>query len=160
MEERMSDEDKAAWTVSEAKAAFNRTWVLIEQEGRSPADDAEMLITACASRYLWETGGEEEPRFIGDWQIAHVASLLGEARLAQQFAASALARVEANGWTDWRLASALEGTARAYAAAGDTAARDQFAERCRRVLDTIDDAEDRDLIAGQLATVPGVASRE
>jgi hypothetical protein len=156
----VSDENQTEWRVIEAKSAFNRAWVLIEKERRSDPDNAEMLITACASRYLWNTVGEDEQRFVGDWQIAHVASLLGEARLALQFAASALARVESNGWTDWRLASALEGLARAHAAAGDTTSRDHFAERCRQVLDVIDEAEDRDLIAGQLESVPGVMLAE
>jgi hypothetical protein len=47
--------------------------------------------------------------------------------------------------------------ARAHAVAGDAAARDDFGGRCRAVLDTVTDALDRDLIAGQLATVPGLA---
>jgi hypothetical protein len=65
-----------------------------------------MLVDAFASRYLWETVGGDEQRFIADWQVAHVASLLGEPGLALRFSTSALARVEANGWTDWRLPSA------------------------------------------------------
>jgi hypothetical protein len=152
----VSDDARREWTVGAAKRAFNTAWDLVDRAERDAADDAAMLLAAFGSRYLWDDVGGDEQRAIGDWQVAHVASLLGEAGLARRFAASCLERVEANGWTDWRLASALEGMSRAHAAAGDTAGRDAFAERCRGVLATIDDAEDRDLIAGQLATVPGL----
>lgn len=144
------------WRKDAAKAAFNAAWDLIYRRDREPDHDAEMLVAACASRYLWEGVGGDEQRTVGDWQVAHVASLLGDAALALRFAARSLAIVEANGWSDWRLASALEGMARAFATAGDGEARDSYAARCREVLATMTDREDRVLIASQLATVPGI----
>jgi hypothetical protein len=156
----MTEDSRTAWRTSEAEAAFNAAWKLIEREERSPDDEAEMLVDAFASRYLWETVGEDEQRFTADWQVAHVASLVGEAGLALRFAALALARVEANGWTDWRLPSAFEGMARAHAAAGDAAGRDAYVDRCRRALAAVGDEDDRDLIAGQLASVPGIATSQ
>ena len=56
----------------------------------------------------------------------------------------------------WLLASTQEGMARAYACAGRDDERDRFAADARRTLDTVEDAEDGDLIAGQLATIPGL----
>ena len=67
---------------AEAAKAFNRTWELIELAGRSSAQDDEMLEAAFASRYLWDCLGGEEQTAIGDGQIAHVASLLGQSSLA------------------------------------------------------------------------------
>jgi hypothetical protein len=93
---------------------------------------------------------------IGDWQIAHVLSQIGEGSLALRFATAALATCEANGWSDWRRASCLEGVARAYAAAGDGARRDEYADLCRQVLGKLENDEDRDLVASQLASIPGV----
>ena len=121
---------------------------------RGPVEDAEMLAAAFASRYLWDSVGGDEQRAVGDWQIAHVASWLGFADLALSRAASALERVEENGWTDWRLASCLEGMARANAAAGNVAGYEHWARLSREVIDSIEDEEDRDPIASQLASIP------
>ena len=68
-----------------------------------------MLAAAFASRYLWDSIGVEEQRAVGDWQIEHVASVLGHADLALRWAERALERAIQNGWTDWRLASCYEG---------------------------------------------------
>jgi len=142
----------------EAIAAFNRAWELIESTERSPADDDEMLAAAFASRYLWESVGGDEQRAVGDWQIAHVASRLGYTDLALSRAARALERVEQNGWTDWRLASCYEGMARAYASAGDVAEYEHWQALAKQVIKTIEDDEDRELIASQLASIPPVSA--
>jgi hypothetical protein len=134
--------------------AFNEAWALIDLRERTEADDRALLAAAFASRYHWERVGGDEERAIGDWQIAHAASLMGLPDLALRFAVSALATVEANGWTDWRLASMYEGMARAHAAAGDAAERDRYAALAREVLATVEDAEDRDLIESQLSSIP------
>ena len=62
-----------------------------------------MLEAAFASRYLWDCLAAVEQTAIGDWQIAHVASLLGQSSLALARAQRALSCVIQNGWTDWRL---------------------------------------------------------
>lgn len=113
-----------------------------------------MLVLAAASRFLWQEAGGDEQQMIGDWQVAHVLSLLGAGELALSFAEAALRRCQDRGWQDWRLASCLEGVARAHAVRGDKAARDDYAARCQAQLEGVPDKEDRDLIASQLATVP------
>jgi len=119
--------------------AFNRAWELIESTERSPADDDEMLAAAFASRYLWEPIGGDEQKSVGDWQIAHVASLLGYAQLALARSERALERVSQNGWTDWRLASCYEGMARAHAAAGNLGEYERWAALSRQVTDSLED---------------------
>jgi hypothetical protein len=148
---------QSGWHRQMAVECFNRAWELIEAEERSPDQDREMLVLACTSRFHWGIVGNDEQWMVGDWQIAHVASLLGLGDLAMRHAPAALDVCRANDWSDWRLASALEGMARASAAVGDTAGRDRFAAEARRVLDTIEDKEDRELIASQLASIPGIA---
>jgi hypothetical protein len=147
----------AKWRRAEAATAFNRAWELLDADERGAAEDAAMLGAAFASRYLWETVGGDQQRAIGDWQIARVASELGYSELALHWATLALETVLRNGWTDWRLASCYEGMARAHASAGDPVERDRYARLCRDRLADIEDAEDRELIASQLATVPGVS---
>jgi hypothetical protein len=53
------DPDEAkAWRRDLAKQAFNHTWDLIGSDERTPDDDREMLISAAASRFLWEGAAE------------------------------------------------------------------------------------------------------
>ena len=142
------------WHRQVAAETFNRAWDLIELPQRSRAEQDEMLRTAFASRHHWEQVGGDAERATGDWQIAHVASLLGLSDLALRCARSALDIAEARGWTGWRLASCHEGMARAYSAAGDRAARDRHVALARAALRDADDPGDRELIESQLATVP------
>src|SRR5712692_1774066 len=108
---------------------FNRTWELIDRRNRTPEQDRLMLVTACASWLHWDAVGTEENRAVADWQIAHVASLLGYGDLALAHAAAAVQRTEAGALSDWMRASALEGLARAHAAAGNKEERDACLRR-------------------------------
>lgn len=147
--------EEAGWHRDLAKRTFNAAWALIDEPDRSPEEDRRMLLLACASRVHWGEAGGAREHAIGDWQVAHVLALLGDGALSLSFARQALATVEAHEWTDFTLASAYEGVARAYAALGDKTGREEYAAKCREVLETLP-AEDRDVIAGQLATVPEV----
>ncbi|HEV7466667.1 MAG TPA: hypothetical protein VGP96_10210 [Candidatus Dormibacteraeota bacterium] len=143
------------WHREIAAATFNRTWELIDLPQRSHAEEDEMLRTAVASRHHWEqAGGGDAERATGDWQIAHVAALLGLPDLSLRCARSALDIARAGGWTGWRLASCHEGMARAHAAAGHRSERDRHIALARRALAEVDDPEAREAIEAQLATVP------
>jgi hypothetical protein len=142
-----------------AVVLFNRTWELLENADRSPGEDREMLASAMASRLHWQSIGTEENYAAGDWLVAHVASRLGHADLALDFASAAHERAAAADppLEQWLLASTMEGLARAHDTAGHDAERDRWAGEARRVLDTVEDQEDRELIASQLASIPGLA---
>ncbi len=137
-----------------AKHLFNQAWELIELPDRTPEQDRLMLVTACASWLHWDAIGTEKNRAVADWQIAHVASLLGYGDVALAHARAALDRAEADGQPDWLRASALEGMARAHAAAGHKAERDRYLKQATDALSAIDEDEERELIASQIATVP------
>lgn len=117
-----------------------------------------MLLTAMASRWHWDSIGADAQRRAGDWQVAHVASLLGLGELALLFAQRALASAQAEGVDGWALASAHEGMARAYAALGNAEGRAQHVTAAQAALDREQDEPDRDVIASQLATVPEVSA--
>jgi cation transport regulator ChaB len=140
-----------------AASAFNRAWELIEKPDRSGDDDMEMLAAAVASRFHWERVGEDEQRVVGDWQIAHVASLLGFPDLALAYARASLDRAVTNGYAGWRLASCYEGMARANAAAGHMDERDRFIGLAESALEAEENDEERDVIASQLRSIPGYA---
>jgi hypothetical protein len=140
-----------------AVSLFNRTWDLLEAD-RDDAGDRMLLATALASRLHWEGIGTDENYAAGDWLVAHVASRLGHADLALDFAAAAHQRaVEADPPVpQWLVASTQEGMARAHAVAGHDEERDHWAADARSTLEDVDDTEDRELIESQLATVPGL----
>lgn len=139
-----------------AAQLFTETWRLIDLPVRTPEEDRRMLITACAAWLQWDAVGTEENRAVSDWQIAHVASLLGYGDLALAHATAAFERAQSGELPSFMRASALEGLARAHATAGNKAERDACFERASAALHDIEDPEDRDLIAGQLRTVPEI----
>ena len=136
---------------------FNRSWELLEST-RDPAGDRELLASALASRLHWEGVGTDENLAAGDWLVGHVASQLGYADLALDFATAAHERaVDADPPVPaWLVASTQEGLARAHAVAGHDQERDHWAADARETLQGVDDDEDRELIESQLETVPGL----
>lgn len=133
---------------------FNHAWTLIDRTDRTPDDDLDMVLAAAASRWHWGQVGGAEQRATGDWQVAHAASQAGLADLALRFAARGLAIAEAEGWTGWRVATHHESMARACAAAGDWDGRDHHVGLAETALEGEADADDRNVIADQLASVP------
>jgi hypothetical protein len=141
-----------------AVALFNRTWELLDNGGSTPAEDREALASAMASRLFWGPIGTADNLAAGDWLVSHVASRLGYADLALDFAAAAHERVATAQppLERWLLASTMEGLARAHDVAGQDAERDRWAAEARQVLETVTDDEDRDLITSQLDSIPGL----
>jgi len=147
-------EDAAGARRAFAVAAFNGAWDLIDKTDRTPDDDRQMLTLAFASRWHWGEIGTDENRAVSDWQVAHVASLIGEASLALSFAQAAYDTARSADLPDWMQASTAEGLARAHACAGDMASYEQYANEARERCSRLDDEEDRELILGQLASIP------
>jgi hypothetical protein len=137
-----------------AKELFNGTWDLIDKPDRSADEDVAMLLSAAASRWHWGRVGGAEQVATGDWQVAHVASLLGLGDLAELFATRNLDAAVAGEWDGWRLASAHEGMARALATRGDSDGRARHIAAAEEALGREPEEEERELIASQLATVP------
>ena len=135
---------------------FNKAWDLIERADRSADDDIELLLSAMTSRWHWTQVGGPEEVATGDWQIAHVASLLGFGDLATVFAERNLAAAEGMNWSGWRLASAHEGMARASAARGEADRRRRHLEAARQALESEPDPGERAVIAAQIDSVPDV----
>jgi hypothetical protein len=144
-----------------AVAAFNSSWELLERD-RTDEEDLELLEVALASRHHWRHEGGPQQLAIADWMVSRCFAELGDGALAVRFARSALAEEPTDG-PAWLSASLLEGLARAHAANGDWAERDDAAARAVVALDAEDDEEDRALIEAQLASVPsaeGLGPRE
>jgi hypothetical protein len=139
-----------------ARDLFNHTWTLLEKQDRTAAEDDEMIHSAHASRYHWGEVGVGEPVNLarGEWQCSRVYAVLGRAEPALWHARRCLELNEAGGCADWDIASAYEAMARAYLTAGDPAEVAAWKARAVAALDGIADKDDRDLIEGDLATLP------
>jgi hypothetical protein len=135
---------------------FNQVWTLLETPNRTPEQDDEMLHAAHASRYHWGEPGVGDPVHVarGEWQISRVYAILGRAEPALWHARRCFALVEQHGLSPFDLGAASEAIARAYLTAGDVAELATWKARAAAVLDQIDDAEDREVLAGDLATLP------
>lgn len=150
----------ARWHRRFAIEAFNRTWDILEQPERSREDDAEMLAAAFASAWHWSQVGTAENVALGDHQISKVASQVGQPGLAMDYARRALEAIEIGRFGNWQVAAAYEGMARACAAAGDTAQRDYWVQRCTVALGAVSDAADRSVVAQQLLNLPDPPAQE
>jgi len=133
---------------------YNAAWDLLDSPDRSADDDDRVLAMAFASRWHWSKDGGDTQLAIGDWFIGHVAAQVGLADVAMRFSSRALERVVAAETGGWLLASVYEGMARASAAAGDGPGRDRYVALATEALGAVDDPDEREVIAEQLATVP------
>jgi hypothetical protein len=141
---------------AEAVRLYNACWALLEMPARTPDDDATLLTDAFASRHHWREVGSLEQWTISDWMVARAAAATGHGVLAVAFARRAVDAARSPGAADWLVASSAEGLARAYAAAGDAAHRDEWCARAADLVAAITDEESRELIDSQLQTVPVV----
>lgn len=136
---------------------FNHTWRLLEQEGRTADDDAEMIHTAHASRYHWARVPDATPVNLlrGEWLISHVYAVLGRAEPATYHASRVLELCQRNGIGGFDLAFAHEGLARASAVAGEPGLAREHTDQALALASDITDDEDRELVLSDLETIPG-----
>src|SRR3989440_9750740 len=109
---------------------FNKTWTLLEKEGRTPADDDELIHCAHASAYHWVQVGTPANRARSEWQCSRVYAILERVEPALHHARRCLELVEANpeAMAAFDLPAAYEAMARAHMVAGDIEERRRYAE--------------------------------
>jgi hypothetical protein len=139
-----------------AAGLYNLTWTLIEREDRSADETDRMIHAAHASRLHWENVGLAANRARGEWLCSRVYAVLGRGEPAVWHARRCLAILEVggDGIEDWDMPAACEALARAYAVSGAPAEAEAWRARARQGLTAVADAEDRELIEGDLATHP------
>jgi hypothetical protein len=140
-----------------AVGLYNRTMALLAgREGPSDRDD-ELLHAAHASRYHWGEVGTPLNLARGEWLCSRVYATLGRAEPAGWHARRCLELLEgpaAAEREDWDLAAAYEAHARASRVAGDDAATTTWRRRAEAALADIADADDREVIEQDLASIP------
>ena len=141
-----------------AGTLFNRVWTLLEQESRTEAEDAEMIHAAHASCYNWMKIGTPRNRARGEWQISRVYATLGLPESSAFHARKVLEICEREGIGDFDLAFAYEALARAAAVGGDADESRRWAELARGAAAQITEDFDRELLLGDLETIPDVST--
>ena len=138
-----------------AADCFNKTWTLIEQPDRTPADDDEMVHCAHASAYHWHNVGTAANRARAEWQCSRVYAILGRSEPALQHARRCLELVESSPgeMEEFDLPAAYEALARAHWAAGDLDESHRYAELGREATAKIADEDDRQHLEGDFATI-------
>ena len=151
----MSEVEK--YTLEEAHKEFakqtnGQVWKLLEKPERTAGEDEEMVLTAYACLYHWLYAGTEVNRQRGEWLIARVHTVLGEAALALQHAKRCLELTEAyrDQMQDFDIAYAYEGMARTNALGGDRAIARRYLDMAEAAGATIANAEDKEIYLGDL----------
>lgn len=137
-------------------ALFNHVWTLLETPDRTPAQTDEMIHAAHASRYHWTLADGTQPINLGrgEWQCSRVYAVLGRGEPALWHAKRCLAYAHDPSAEDWDLAAAYESMARASAVAGDPGAAADWKARATAALEAIADPAEREVIEGDIATLP------
>jgi hypothetical protein len=134
---------------------FNGVWKLLDKQDRTVEEDDRMLHMAHASRYHWEQVGTAANLARGEWQCSRVYCVLGRAEPAGHHARRVLEICQANGIGDWDLGFAYEALARASAVAGDQEQARTWTEQALAAAGDVAEDEDRELLLGDLETIPG-----
>lgn len=137
-------------------ALYNDTWRLLEKK-RTPEEDDELLHQAHASAFHWLKAPECEPknRARGEWLCSRVYSVLGRPEPALHHAERCLAITEASpeNMDEFDLPFAYEALARAHSVAGNREEAARFERLAREAAEPMTDAEDRELVLEDLATL-------
>ena len=115
-----------------------------------------MIHAAHASRFQWSRAEVVEPanHTRGEWQCSRVYAVIGRAEPALWHAERCREILESNGITDFDIAAAYEALARAHALAGDASVAADWKAKAVAALDGIADPDDREIIEGDIATLP------
>ncbi len=136
-----------------ASSLYNKTWELMEVDGRTPEQDDALLSTAHASAYHWQQVGNVQNFAVSHWQLARVYALLMRPRSALYHGQRSLALSQAGNLTAFYHAYAHEAIARGHMVAGE---RDEMLQQkalAQALVSGIEDAEERSLIEPDLASL-------
>jgi hypothetical protein len=144
-------------------ALFNGVWEMLDEPNRTPAQDDQMVHAAHASRWHWSQAGDlggDQQLAVGEWQCSRVYSVLGRGEPALHHAQACLTICQERSLADWVVAAAYEALARASVVSGNATEARAWLEKARIATAAIAEAEDREVIESDLASIaahPGLA---
>jgi hypothetical protein len=136
-------------------ACFNQAWDLIDKPDRTEADDRLMVALNQASIFHWMNRPDctDKNLSVGYWQASRIQALLGNAAEAMRHARTSLGYGADLG--PFHLGYAYEALARAASLTQDPADMADYLARAEALVDQVSDAEDRQLLAADLAQLRG-----
>lgn len=147
--------EEKTFTEAEAQRHFavqfnTKTWELLDQNQRTPEENELMVDYAHASLAHWRVAGTGLHHQRGEWMLAHVYTVLGNASLALEHANRCLALTEQHKdlMEDFDFAFAYEAMARAHALTKDQTESQKFIDMAGQAGDRIKDKEDREIFLG------------
>lgn len=142
--------DEKTYTLAQAHLHFAmdfhaKTWELLDKPNRTRDEDERMVDYAHASLAHWRVAGTAARHQRGEWMLARVYTVLGNAPLAVYHANRCLEILETNSaeMKDFDYAFAYEAVARAYALSGERAVALRYLEMAQNAGNAIADEEDR-----------------
>ncbi len=138
-----------------AKESFNKAWDYIDKDERTNEEDLQMIHAAHASRFHWgvlvEKGkGTAINLQRGEWQIAHIYTLLERKESALHHAKICLKLTEDNKIGDFDLAFAYEAMARASALADNNEDFKTYFDLAKKAGEDIKAEEDKSYFIEEL----------
>lgn len=144
--------DEKRYTESEAHYVFavdfhTRTWNLLDQPTRTHDEDERMLDYAHASLAHWRVTGTARHHERGEWMLARVYAVLGEAELSLRHAQRCMELLEGHKeeMEDFDFAFAPEALARAHAIAGNKAYALKYIALAQQAGEAIHEEDDRNI---------------
>ena len=134
---------------------FNNCWTYLDKSEHTAEDREQMILLASASLWHWQQREDCQPRnlSIGYWQVARAYAVADEPGMSLFFAERCL-EVSAEAELDaFCLGYALEAKARALAMGQGPEAAQPVVAAAEALLDKIEDADDRALLAADLETL-------
>lgn len=132
---------------------FNYTWVLLDKDKKTIAEDDEMIHAAHASRFHWGKVGTPTHFERGEWQISRVYSVLNHPQSALYHAQRCLAICKENKIGGFDIAFAYEAIARAYAITSNEAEKKKFYELAQTAAEQIKEIDDKKYFLSELKTI-------
>jgi hypothetical protein len=149
----MNDQEK--YTLDEAHEFFAKrlngeVWELLNKSDRTIEECERMVFAAFASHYHWLHAGSVVNRQRGEWLIARVYTVLEDAYLADMHATRCLelTREFKAKMSDFDVAYAYEGVARARALGGDLEGTKKYLSLAEKAGNEIADSKDRGYFLG------------
>ncbi len=132
---------------------FNKTWDFIDNPHRTEEEDRFMLQTAMTSLWHWSQREDAIPQnlSVGNWQVARVYALLGQADNARKYAKVSLTL--ADGFEPFYIAFAYEALARAEMVAGNKTKMQEYLDTAFALAEKVEDEEDKRVLMGDLGSI-------
>ena len=132
------------------------TWSLLEKENRTRDEDEQMLHAVHASHFHWLSHGTNVNKQRGEWLIARVYSTLNvpERALYHALRCKEITDKHTNEMSDFDIAYADEGLARAYACGGNKEESMKYYKSATEKGSNIADKEDREIFNGDFEAGP------